>query len=54
MLPNEIADGDLCVTRGSALLDGVETVHDRELSHTALPRDPQTIEEVVRQLVEDE
>ena len=53
VLPDEIADGDLCVTSDSALLDGVEFIHDFRLNHTALPRDPETIEDLVRRVVAD-
>jgi hypothetical protein len=50
VLPDEIAEGDLCVTLDRALLEGVEEVHTYPLKHTELPRDPEVIEHVARQL----
>jgi Zn-dependent protease with chaperone function len=54
VLPDEIFDGDLCVTRTSAQLEGVEQIHDYRLNHTALPRDPAVIEHLAQQLMHDD
>ncbi len=53
VLPDEIFEGDLCVTPISAQLEGVEQIYDYRLNHTALPRDPDVVEHLVRQLVSD-
>ena len=49
-VPQEISDGDLCVTSDSALLDGVKNVQTHDLKHTALPRDPKVMSLVVERL----
>ena len=52
-VPQEISDGDLCVTSDSALLDGVKNVATHELKHTALPRDPKVMSLVIKRLTEE-
>ncbi|MCA9137895.1 MAG: M48 family metalloprotease [Planctomycetales bacterium] len=53
ILPDEIIAGDLCVTPGSAGLDGVNQIYDYRLNHNALPRDPDVVDHLVRQLISD-
>ncbi len=50
-VPQEIYDGDLCVTSDSALLEGVKSVETHSLSHTALPRDAGVISLVIKRLM---
>lgn len=50
-VPQEIYDGDLCVTSDSALLAGVKSVETHSLSHTALPRDAGVISLVIKRLM---
>ncbi|TWU42770.1 hypothetical protein [Novipirellula artificiosorum] len=53
VLPDEIFEGDLCVTSLSAQFEGVEKIYDYRLNHTALPRDPDVVEHLAQQLVSD-
>lgn len=53
VLPDEIIEGDLCVTPLSALFEGVEQIYDYRLNHTALPRDPDVVDHLARQLLSD-
>jgi pimeloyl-ACP methyl ester carboxylesterase len=49
-VPPEVYDGDRCVTSDSALFKGVTSIETHSLSHTALPRDPGVISQVLKRL----
>lgn len=54
VLPDEIANGDLCVTLASASLEGVTAVQTHSLRHNELPRNGVIIEQLAKKLLADE